>query len=160
MDTIILYIIAAVLLGFSAWRSVKKTKHALKKGLKALEGILPQLIAVLVFVAIALSILDRELISSILGSESGIGGVIVAAVVGSVTLIPGFVAFPAAGDLLRHGAGTLQIATFVSTLMMVGIVTLPLEIKYFGARVAVLRNVLALLFSFMAALFVSLVVSL
>ncbi|OFX26030.1 MAG: hypothetical protein A2041_08450 [Bacteroidetes bacterium GWA2_31_9b] len=34
------------------------------------------------------------------------------------------------------------IGVFITTLMMVGILTLPLEIKYFGARVAVLRNIL------------------
>jgi hypothetical protein len=32
----------------------------------------------------------------------------------------------------------------MTTLMMVGIVTLPLEAKYFGVRVAVIRNILNL----------------
>jgi hypothetical protein len=44
--------------------------------------------------------------------------------------------------------------------MMVGVVTLPMEIKYFGKRAAIMRNVLAWLFSLAAAFFVGWVVSL
>jgi uncharacterized membrane protein YraQ (UPF0718 family) len=54
--------------------------------------------------------------------------------------------------LLKNGAGYAQIAAFVSSLMMVGVVTLPMEFKVFGKRAAILRNVLALGFSFLVAL--------
>ena len=75
-----------------------------------------------------------------------------ASALGSITLIPGFVAFPLAAALMDNGAGIMQIAAFISTLMMVGIVTLPLEISYFGKKTALLRNGLALAFSFFVAL--------
>ncbi len=81
-----------------------------------------------------LAILTPEQISNLLGSESGWYGVLVAAVIGSITLIPGFIAFPLAAALLKSGAGYMQIAAFVSTLMMVGIVTMPVEISYFGKK--------------------------
>lgn len=61
-----------------------------------------------------------------------------------LTLIPGFVAFPLAAALLKNGAGYSQIAAFVSSLVMVGVVTLPMEFEVFGKRAAILRNVLAL----------------
>jgi uncharacterized membrane protein YraQ (UPF0718 family) len=160
MDTLILYIAALVLFLISAVKDREKTKRALMKGLKALEGILPQFLAVLVFVAVILAVFDAETISRFIGAKTGVLGTIAAALIGAITLIPGFVAFPAAGELLRNGAGTLQIATFVSSLMMVGIVTLPMEIKYFGKRAAVARNALAFVFSFVAAAFVAWVVAL
>jgi len=84
--------------------------------------------------------ISPELIGRFLGSNSGSLGVALAALVGSITLIPGFVAFPLAASLLNQGAGLVPIATFVPTLMMVGIVTLPVEIRYFGRKQAVLRN--------------------
>ncbi len=155
MDTLILYGTALSLLLVSLLKSREKTIKALAKSLRALENLLPQLLSVLVFVAIALSLFDAELISRFLGSESGFPGVLAAAMAGSVTLIPGFVAFPAASELLRSGAGVLQIAAFVSALMMVGVVTLPMEILVFGRRTAILRNVLAFLFVFAAASFVA-----
>jgi uncharacterized membrane protein YraQ (UPF0718 family) len=78
--------------------------------------------------------------------------------VGSITLIPPFVAFPTASMLLAGGAGYMQIGAFVSTLMMVGIITIPVEIKYFGKKMTILRNVFAFIFSFAVAVIIGLVV--
>ncbi|GAB1484007.1 hypothetical protein MASR2M78_28240 [Treponema sp.] len=160
MDTVILYIAAITLFVVSLFRDRTKTKQALIKGLRALEGIMPQFLVVLVLVAMALAVFSPQTISRYLGAGSGFLGVILAGLVGSITLIPGFVAFPAAGELLRNGAGTIQIASFVSTLMMVGVVTLPMEMKVFGKRAAIARNSLAFVFSFIAAAFVAWVVQL
>ncbi|NLK06845.1 MAG: permease, partial [Spirochaetales bacterium] len=92
-----------------------------------------------------------DTILKIIGAESGWLGVVLAAIVGAITLIPGFVAFPTAALLLNGGAGYMQIGAFISTLMMVGIVTLPVEFKYFGKRLAIYRNILAFFFSFLVA---------
>lgn len=53
----------------------------------------------------------------------------------------------------------MQIGAFVSTLMIVGIVTMPVEIKYFGKKVMILRNILAFIFSFIVAYVIGLVVN-
>jgi hypothetical protein len=45
--------------------------------------------------------------------------------------------------LLANGAGYPQIAGFLSSLMAVGLVSLNLEMKYFGKKTAVLRNLTA-----------------
>jgi uncharacterized membrane protein YraQ (UPF0718 family) len=158
MDTIILYVIAGAGFLVSLLKDRGKTVKALKKALKAFEGILPQFLVVLILVAMTLAVLDTATISRYLGSGSGAWGVIIAALVGAITLIPGFVAFPAAAALLNGGAGVTQIAAFVSSLMMVGVVTLPMEMKYFGKRAAILRNSFAFVFSFIAAIFVGWVV--
>jgi uncharacterized membrane protein YraQ (UPF0718 family) len=160
MDTIILYLVAAICLILSYFKNRQKTRVALKKAFKAFEGILPQFLVVLILVAMVLAVLDEPTISRILGKDSGVWGVLAASLVGAVTLIPGFVAFPAAAALLQGGAGATQIAAFVSSLMMVGVVTLPLEIQFFGKRAAFLRNFLAYGFSLIVAVFVGWVVSL
>ncbi|HHU37348.1 MAG TPA: permease [Treponema sp.] len=160
MDTIFLYIITGVLLAISFIKDAKKTKKALIKGLRAIEGLLPQLVTVVIIIAVMLAIFDSQTISRYLGDDSGVFGVLAAGIIGAITLIPGFVAFQLAGELLHNGAGVLQIATFVSSLMMVGFITLPLEISYFGKRVAFARNIFAFIFSFGAAFFVSWVVGL
>lgn len=76
-------------------------------------------------------------------------GYFIASVVGAVTLIPGFVALPMAKLLLEHGAGVAQMAVFISTLMMVGVVTAPLEARYFRFRATLWRNLLAYFYSFL-----------
>ncbi|MFT9055496.1 MAG: permease [Ethanoligenens sp.] len=148
MFTVILYVLAITLLALSFFKDRNKTKLALKKAWKSFENILPQFASILLIIGMMLAILSPQIISQIIGKQSGILGMIVAGVLGSITLIPGFVAFPLASALLKSGAGFMQIAVFISTLMMVGIVTLPLEIKYFGKKAALTRNALALLCSF------------
>jgi uncharacterized membrane protein YraQ (UPF0718 family) len=105
-----------------------------------------------------LAILSPNVISGLIGEQSGWLGLLIASLVGSITLIPGFVAFPLASALLKNGAGFMQIAAFISTLMMVGIVTIPLEIKYFGKKAAILRNCFAFVFSFVVAAVIGVVV--
>lgn len=147
MFTYILYGVAAVLLLLSFIKDKRKTKMALKKAWKSFENILPQFLCVILIIGMMLSILDTEMISRLLGKESGLLGMGIAAVIGSITLIPGFVAFPLSASLLKAGAGYAQITMFVTTLMMVGIVTLPVEMKYFGKKLAVKRNVFAFVFA-------------
>jgi Predicted permease. len=158
MDTYLLYGIAGVLLLVSALKSREKTKKALKKGLKSFENILPQFLFVILLVGLLLAVLDPDAISRIIGEESGAFGVLAASVVGAITLIPGFVAFATASQLLSSGAGIVQIAVFVSTLMMVGIATLPMEIRCFGKKTALLRNAFAYVFSFLAAIIIGMAV--
>ncbi len=151
MNSYIMYILVILLLTFSYSKDKKKTRKALKKAWKAFENILPQFLGVIMLVGILLSLFNAELISKIIGNESGWIGVVISAVVGAITLIPGFVAFPTAALLLKGGAGYMQIGAFVSTLMMVGVVTVPVEIKYFGKKLTIMRNVLSFLFSFIVA---------
>ena len=145
------YFAAAVLLAVSFLKDKEKTRTAIKKAWKAFEHILPQFLGVLVLTGIIIAALDAETISKIIGRDSGWLGTLGAALVGSITLIPGFVSFPTAAILLQNGAGYMQIAVFVSTLMMVGVVTFPVERMYFGTKVTLVRNGLSFLFSFFVA---------
>jgi uncharacterized membrane protein YraQ (UPF0718 family) len=122
------------------------------------ENILPQFLVVLLLIGVMLAVINPEVISKILGNDSGWLGVLFAALVGAITLIPGFVAFPLAAMLLKGGAGYMQIGAFVSSLMMVGVVTFPVEFKYFGKKLTIMRNVLGFIFSFLVALVIGLVV--
>ena len=147
MSAVLLYAGTALLLGVSFAKSRQKTWLALKRAWKSFENILPQFLSILVLIGIILAVLDEATISRLLGAESGLLGMGIAAVIGSVTLIPGFIAFPLAASLLAAGAGYGQIALFLSTLMMVCLVTPPLEITYFGRRLAIERNLLAFIYA-------------
>ncbi|STO31519.1 Predicted permease [Fusobacterium necrogenes] len=150
--TKVFYIIAILSLIISFIKSREKTKMVLKKAWKSFENIMPQFLSIILLIGVMLAVLTPEQISMFLGKESGIMGVIMAAFIGAITLIPGFVAFPLASALLQNGAGITQIAAFVSTLMMVGIVTIPVEIQYFGKKVTIIRNLSAFIFSLVVAM--------
>ncbi|MEX0973899.1 MAG: permease [Bacillota bacterium] len=158
MSNYILYGMTAALLAVSYFKDRKKTRVALMKAWKSFENILPDFLGVITLVGVLIAALNPQVISRILGSQAGWLGVMLAAIVGAITLIPGFVAFPMAAILLQNGAGYMQMGAFISTLMMVGVVTLPVEFKYFGKRLSLLRNSLAFIFSFLVAFIIQKVV--
>jgi uncharacterized membrane protein YraQ (UPF0718 family) len=122
-----------------------KTILGFKKGFKMFKNIVIPFLNILILVSLLLFIVPPQMIVKYLGAGSGAIGFAIAAVVGSITLIPGFISYPIASGLLKQGASYSTVAVFMTTLMMVGVVTLPLEIKYFGKRVAILRNLLNLI---------------
>lgn len=154
MQNIIFYGLALVLLSISFFKDRVKTKKSLVKAWRSFENILPQMLAMIFGIGLIIAFLSPELISQIIGGSSGWWGVVLAAVLGSVTLIPAFVAFPMAAILLQNGAGYMQLSAFVSTLTMVGVLTVPLEIKFFGRKFTIIRNSTAFLFSFLVALLI------
>lgn len=151
MDTQIFYIVAIGLLFLSYIKDKQKTKKSLMKAWKSLENMLPQFIGIIILVGVMLALIDPQTISTFIGSGSGWLGVLLAAIVGGITLIPGFIAFPTAALLLQGGAGYMQVGAFVSSLMMVGVVTVPLETKFFGKKATVTRNILAFFYAFAVA---------
>lgn len=159
MTSYILYGLCIFLLIISFIKDKKKTKIAIKKGLSSFENIMPQFFTIIIVIGILLSIIDTDTISKIIGGNSGFLGVLLASIAGSITLMPTFVAFSMSNSLLQSGAGYAQVAALVSTLTMVGVMTFSLEAKYIGKKVAILRNVLAFLFSFIVAIFIGVVFS-
>lgn len=154
-----LYIIAISFLVSSYVKDKNKTKKGLKKAWKSFMNIFPAFSGILLLIGLVLTILSPDVISSIIGNKTGFLGMLVTSIIGSITLIPGFIAFPLAASLMEKGAGVAQIAVFVSTLMMVGLVTVPLEIEYFGKKETLLRNSFSYIFSFIAAAIIGMVVS-
>ncbi len=141
MTTIItIYGLLALGLGVSLVKSRQKTKQAFLVAGKALLKTAPSLLTVLGIVGLTLGILPPETITRLVGSEAGFISTIMAALIGAITLIPSLVAFPMAGSLLRSGATVMTISVFITTLVMVGVVTAPMEIKALGKKFTLLRN--------------------
>lgn len=150
--TVVLYGLTALGLAISWRRDPEKTRAALAKARASLLMILSPLVTVILLVALVLTALPPSVLSRLVGAQSGFAGVLLASVAGSVTLIPGFAAFPMARMLLENGAGIVQVGVLVSTLMMVGVVTLPMERSIFGWKAAIARNLLAYGHSFFVGL--------
>ena len=132
---------------------------ALKKAGRMFLNVLPQFLVIVLIVSPFLAILEQETIQSIIGAKTGTLGVVVSSLLGSAVIVPAIIAFPIASELLQNGAGLMQITVFISTLTMVGFVTLPLEARYLGKKTAVMRNALAFLFSLIGAFVVSVVLT-
>ncbi len=133
-----------------------KTITGVKKGIKMFIALLPTVLNVLILVSVFLYLVPKETLSNLLGKNSGVIGFVFAALLGSVSLIPMFITYPLAAILLKSGVSYRILAVFITTLLMVGVLTLPLESKYFGLKVAILRNIL----SFIGAVIIGLIIGL
>jgi uncharacterized membrane protein YraQ (UPF0718 family) len=154
---VILYAATAAALAASLAASPRKTLAALRLDVTRLARILPAFLVMLVLLAVALTLVPQDVIRRLLGRESGVYGVAIASLVGSVTLMPGFIAFPLSGALLKQGVPYMVLAAFTTTLMMVGVLTYPLERHYFGRNVTLARNAASLLIALIVAFVMGLV---
>lgn len=143
MTSIIFYSVAILLLIISSIKDKTKTKMALKKASKSFINLLPSLIAMVIFVGILLTFVSTNTISSYLGKDSGFIGVLIGLVLGSLVMMPSFLAFPLGATLHNSGAGYPQVAAFLGTLMAVGVSTIFLEMKFFKKKTTIYRNLLA-----------------
>ncbi|MBM4447682.1 MAG: hypothetical protein FJ015_00405 [Chloroflexi bacterium] len=149
-----LYIVAGLVLLVSLCFSREKTVRSLKIAARRFIKILPAFILMLVLVSVALYLVPDEVISHYLGGRNIFIDVILASSLGSITFMPGFIAFPLAGILLQKGVTYMVIAAFTTTLMMVGVLTVPIEKAYFGLKVTVIRNVIGFLIALTAAVII------
>ena len=144
-----LYVITALALAVSVAMDRRKSIKALGIALRRFLHILPDL---LLMTTLVLYLVPERTIARFLGAHNLYLSAALAAVLGSVTLMPGFIAYPLCGPLLQKGVPYLVLGIFSTTLMMVGVVTFPLERHYFGTRVALVRNLIALLIALMVGL--------
>ncbi len=141
--TIAFWGISIVLMIVSLKKSRKKTFEAMKKSKMMMGSMIGEIIAIIFLIGLVLTFIPPETIESVLGSENTVLAVIIAALAGSVTLIPAFVAFPLVGSFIDIGASIVPAVAFLTTLTMVGIVTFPLEKKEFGLKFTLTRNLLS-----------------
>nr|WP_244152048.1 permease [Halanaerobium congolense] len=134
----------------------EKTIKGLKLGLKKIRKNSPVFLNMIILVALSLYFVSDELILRFLGDGSGAIGVAIAGGLGSVAFMPGFVAFPLAGILLEKGVSYTVIAAFTTTLMMVGIVTYPVEKDFFGLKITVIRNIISLVMAVIVSIVIGL----
>jgi len=147
-----IYITTVVAVAVSLVADRRKTVRSFQVAGRKMFKIAPAFLAMTVLVSIALFLVSDEIISRYLGHENKVFGLVIASVLGSVTLMPGFIAFPLCGILLEKGVSYMILSGFSTTLMMVGILTFPVERAYLGTRVAVLRNLIYLMIAVVVAL--------
>ncbi|WBW97323.1 permease [Oceanirhabdus sp. W0125-5] len=154
MTTIILLITTIIALVISLFKDKEKTIGTMKQARGMMGSMISDIVGVLLLIGLILAIIPPDKIESMIGSGSNFLATIVSAFVGTITLIPAFVAFPLIGSLKSNGAGIMTLTAFLTTLTMVGFVTLPLEKETFGKEFAIKRNVLSFVFALIIAVVV------
>lgn len=153
---IVLYTLSAAALLASLIADRRKTLQALKIALGRFLKLLPPFLTMLSLVALILTALPSEVFVRYLGGDNLALTTGAAALLGSISLMPGFIAFPLSGLLLKQGVPYIVLAAFTTTLMMVGVVTFPIEQHYMGTKITLVRNLMSLLTALAVALIIGL----
>jgi len=150
--TIIFWVLGISLFIIALKKDKDSSTQAIKKSKSMMGNMIFDIIAVIFLIGLILTLIPIDTIQNTLNSSNTLVSSIFAAIVGSLTLIPAFVAFPLVGSLVDVGAGTVVAVSFLTTLTMVGLVTFPLERKEFGTKFAVTRNSLSFIMAIVIAL--------
>ena len=151
----ILWICTATALFVSLISSREKTLTAIKVAAKRMWNITPLFLLVMVLFAAMITFIPESFISNTIGTDSGFAGLLMAIVVGSIAMMPGFIAFPLCGALLNQSVPYCILAGFTLALMNVGFVTLPMQIQYLGFKVVIIRNLIGILAAILVAVVVA-----
>lgn len=152
MSTVLLIVLAVVSLIWSFIKDRKKTKKVLALSSKLFKSTFSEVFFLMALVALFLAWTPQSVIKSMLGNPNEFLSVVLGAGIGTITIIPAFVAFPLAGSLLKSGSNLVAIAAFITTLTMVGFATMPIEIKYFGKKFTFVRNGVSIVVAILIAL--------
>ncbi|WP_054841646.1 permease [Thermococcus peptonophilus] len=155
ITAIIINLMALVSLLIAFIKDREKAKKSLKIAGKSFVRMFPPMVLTIIFIiGLLLGFVPPSQISRFIGEQSGIGGVLLIGTLGGAIMhIPALLSFPLAASLLEGGgASVTAVAAFITTLTMIGIVTLPLEIKELGRKMALLRNGLSFIIAIIIAL--------
>lgn len=141
---ILMYIITSIAVIVSLVADHGKTIKSFQVAVRKMIKIAPAFLTMTIFISFVLYFVPDETISRHLGHENKLLGLLIAYTLGSISLMPGFIAFPLCGMLLEKGVPYMILSGFSTTLMMVGILSFPIERAYLGTKVAVLRNLIYL----------------
>lgn len=150
--TIVLWIITIILFIVSVTKDKNKTFDSIKMSSGLMKSMIGEIIGILFLIGLILTFIPPDKIKQYLGGSNILISTFISAILGSITLIPAFVAFPLVGSIVKAGANIVPIVAFLTTLTMVGFVTFPLEKKEFGVKFALTRNILSFVFAIIIAL--------
>lgn len=150
--TLAIWVGTLIFLGVSLAKDKAKTKQALKMALGMGKGMAASIFSIIFAIGFILTLLPPAAIADYVGKQSALLATVVAALFGTITLVPAFIAFPLVGTLVGAGVSVVPAVAFLTTLTMVGVVTFPLEKKEFGTKFTAVRNSLSFLFAIAIAL--------
>lgn len=141
VGTVYLFV-AGTLLLMSAFKDWPKTQKSLMVTLRAMLTVFPVLFLVFTLMGLMGALVPKEVIATWLGSGSGLLSILLGEIIGAVALILPAAVFPFSGFLRDQGANYGALVGFIMTAILIGVSSLPLEIKVFGLRFTIVRNVL------------------
>lgn len=153
IPTIVMAVLAVVLFVVASGRGDGAQIEGLKIAGAMTIQVLPLLLFAFVLAGMVQVLIPGEGVSKWIGEESGLRGIIMGTLAGS--LAPGgpFVSLPIAAGLIRAGAGVGTMVAFLTGWSLWAVSRLPLEVGILGWRLTMIRVASTFFFPPIAGLF-------
>lgn len=152
IPTIIIGTIALVLVLIGYFKGGGEHIIGLKAGGSLLMEVLPLMVFALIVAGMVQTLIPSEVISRWLGAESGIRGILMGTLMGSLTPSGPFVSMPVAAGFLRVGASIGTLVAFMTAWSLLAVHRLPMEVGIMGWKFALIRLVTTFFFPPIAGL--------
>ena len=139
IPTLIMALLAIILLFAGYSKGGGEHVTGLKYALKITIQILPLLIFAFIVAGMVQVLIPRELISKWIGEGSGLRGIFIGTLAGSLTPGGPYVSLPLAAGFLKSGAGLGTMVAFVTAWSLWAVSRLPLEIGILGWKFTLIR---------------------
>jgi len=146
IPTIIMGIIALIFFIIAARQGNNQHIIGLKSAMQMTLEILPILLFAFIIAGLVQTILPKDLLSRWVGTESGLRGIIVGTLAGSITPGGPYVSLPVVAGLLRSGAGIGTMVAYLTAWSLWAVARLPMEFGILGWRFTVIRILSVLIF--------------
>lgn len=156
--TLAVWLGTLVFLVLSFIKDKTKTKKALKMAFGMGKGMVVNILSIVFAIGLILTLFPPAEIAALLSTQSPFLATIGGALLGTITLVPAFIAFPLVGTLVHAGVSVVPSVAFLTTLTMVGVVTFPLEKKTFGVKFTAIRNTLSFIFAIVISLVMGMII--
>ena len=138
--TLILWLIALILALLAYWRHDGSFERGVRIAWRYTLVIGPRIVMALLLAGILVALVPNAMIARWLGQETGLGGILLASLVGG--LIPGgpIISFPIALALFKAGVGVPQLVAFLTGWSVFALHrVIAFEIPFLGWRFAAVR---------------------
>ena len=137
--TIIFAILASVLLIIGYRNGQGQHIAGLKVGFGILVEIIPLLILAFIVAGMVQALIPREVVATWVGAESGMKGIFLGTMAGSLPPGGPFVSLPMVAGFFQAGAGIGTMVAYITAWSLLSVARLPMEVGILGWRFTAIR---------------------
>lgn len=139
VTTLVMATIAVTLVGVGYFRGGREHVEGLRLAVGTMSRMLPLLVCAFVVAGMMQALAPREFIAGWLGAGTGLKGILLGSVIGSLTPGGPYVSLPLAAGLVKSGAGLGASVGFLTGWAVWSVHRLPMEFGILGWKLTVVR---------------------